>query len=203
MHRREFFARAVLGAASVVGAHALHAQQQDAVPQAPASGNTSNLFDMNQDAAKTVRRAAKPGATKSMNDEQRDALERDIRCQCGCTLDVYICRTTDFSCQVSPAMHRDIISLVEGGYDAKEIVNAFITNYGEKVLMAPRRQGFNLAGYLVPFAALGAGAIALTVVLRGMSRRVTPAVIATQAPVSVSGTDDELARLQAAIRKDE
>ena len=182
----------------------MHAQQQTAAPQTPATGNTSNLFDMNQDAAKTVRRPAKAGATKSMNDEDRDALEREIRCQCGCTLDVYICRTTDFSCQVSPAMHRDIISLVEGGYDAKEIVDAFVTTYGERALMAPKREGFNLAGYLVPFAALGAGAIALTAVLRGMSRR--SAVVGAATPVprhSAGGTDDEMARLRDAIRKDE
>ena len=204
MHRRDFLARAVLAGATIVGAGALHAQQQTAAPQTPATGNTSNLFDMNQDAAKTVRRPAKPGATNSMNDEDRDALEREIRCQCGCTLDVYICRTTDFSCQVSPAMHRDIIALVEGGYDAKEIIDAFVTTYGEKALMAPKREGFNLAGYLVPFAALGAGAIALTAVLRGMSRR--PAVVASSAPVpthDAGGTDDEMTRLRAAIRKDE
>ena len=203
MQRRDFLARAVLAGATVVGVRSLRAQQQEAKPQAPATGNSSNLFDMNQDAAKTVRRPAKPGATKSMSDEDRDALEREIRCQCGCTLDVYICRTTDFSCQVSPAMHRDIISLVEGGYDAKEIIDSFVTTYGEKALMAPKKEGFNLAGYLVPFAALGVGAVALTTVLRGMSRRAAGST-AGVAPVSdSSGTSDEMERLRAAIRKDD
>ncbi len=203
IRRRDFIVRATLGVAGLVAGRSLLAQQT-AKPQAPATGNTSNLFDMNQDAAKTVRRPAKPGAAKSMDDEQRDALERDIRCQCGCTLDVYICRTTDFSCQVSPAMHRDIISLVEGGYSAPEIIDAFVSTYGERALMAPTRTGLNLAGYLVPFAALGAGAVALTVVLRRMSRR--PAAAsgrAVAAPADVNATDDEMARLRAAIRKDE
>ena len=205
MHRRDFVARAVLAGATVVGVRSLRAQQRDSlVHQTPATGTTSNLFDMNQDAAKTVRRPAKPGAVKSMSDDERDALEREIRCQCGCTLDVYICRTTDFSCQVSPAMHRDIISLVVGGYDAKEIINAFVDAYGERALMAPKKEGFNLAGYLVPFAALGVGAIALTAVLRGMSRRPAPVSAPQSAPVpDASGTDDEMARLQAAIRKDD
>jgi cytochrome c-type biogenesis protein CcmH len=205
MQRRDFLARAVLAGATVVGARSLLAQQRDSlIHQTPASGNTSNLFDMNQDAAKTVRRPAKPGATKSMTDDDRDALEREIRCQCGCTLDVYICRTTDFSCQVSPAMHRDIISLVEGGYGAQEIIDAFVTTYGERALMAPKKEGFNLAGYLVPFAALGVGAIALTAVLRGMSRRPAPVAAPGTAPVNESsGSDDEMARLQAAIRKDD
>ncbi len=204
MRRREFLRRASLGGAALMAAQVLDAQGT-AKPQAPATGGTSNLFDMNQDAAKTVRRPAKPGAAKSMNDEERDALEREIRCQCGCTLDVYICRTTDFSCQVSPAMHRDIMSLVEGGYSAQEILDSFVTTYGERALMAPRREGFNLTGYLMPFAALGVGAVALTTVLRRMSNKAGPAAVGPRAVHSAesTATDDEMARLNAAIRKDE
>jgi cytochrome c-type biogenesis protein CcmH len=199
MRRRAFLSVAAASAAGLVVSRVTHAQ--DAVPQTPAQGNTSNLFDMNQGAAQTVRRPPKRDASPSMTPEQRDALERDIRCQCGCTLDVYICRTTDFSCQVSPAMHRDIISLVEGGYSAQEILDAFVQTYGERALMAPKREGFNWAGYLVPFAAIGAGAIALTVVLRGMQRRPAP-VQASVAPPEVTATADELARLRASIKRD-
>jgi len=197
MRRRDFLARAALGGAGLLGATALRAQQ----PAAPAQGN---LFNMDQDAAKTVRRPAKPGATKSMSDDDRDALERQVRCQCGCTLDVYICRTTDFACQVSPAMHRDIISLVEGGYSAKEIIDAFVTTYGESALMAPPRKGFNLAGYIVPFAVLAAGSVVLTVVLRRMQNKLAKTRdTAASAPRATSGTSDELAKLEAAVRRDE
>ena len=193
--RRTFLVHGIL--AVVVVSHAANAQES-----APAPARTSNLFDMNQEAAKSVRRPPKPNASPSMTGEARDELERQIRCQCGCTLDVYICRTTDFSCQVSPAMHRDIISLVEGGYSAQEILDSFVSVYGESALMAPKRQGFNLAGYLVPFAALGAGAVILSVVLRRMQNRVTPAVVASPA-VQSSGSADELARLDAAVRRDD
>ncbi|MEO7457647.1 MAG: cytochrome c-type biogenesis protein CcmH, partial [Gemmatimonadaceae bacterium] len=199
---RDFMARVIAGGAGVLVAR--EAWAQTASTPAPAQGTTSNLFDMNQDAAKTVRRPPKPGAAPSMTDADRDHLETEIRCQCGCTLDVYICRTTDFSCQVSPAMHRDIISLVEGGYSAQEILDSFVNTYGEKALMAPKREGFNLAGYLVPFAALGIGSVLLTVMLQRMrnrSRRM--AVVSTGSAPVVQGTDDEMAKLQAAIRRDE
>ena len=92
-----------------------------------------------------------------MTDDERDDARAQIRCQCGCTLDVYICRTTDFSCQVSPAMHRDVIALVEGGYSAQEILDAFVETYGERRADGAQAEGFNWAGYLVPFAALGGG----------------------------------------------
>ena len=200
MKRRDFLVRLAAGGVAVFAAGELSAQDA-----APPQGATSNLFDMNQEAARRVVRPPKPGAKASMTDDQRDALEHQLRCQCGCTLDVYTCRTTDFSCQVSPAMHRDVMALVEGGYPAQEIIDAFVDTYGERVLMAPKKEGFNWAGYIVPFAALGGGAVAVAAVLKGMQRRSAP-VAAVRGPAAVpqgTGSADELARLEAAIRRDD
>ena len=141
--RRDFLARAASSAASVAFvAPVLGAQDTGRVKL-----DTTNLFAMDQNAARTVRRPPKPGAKASMSRDERDALEHRIRCQCGCTLDVYTCRTTDFSCKVSPAMHGDVLALVEGGYDAQEIIDAFVGAYGERALMAPSKSGFNLVGW--------------------------------------------------------
>ena len=171
------------------------AQQQGAIV------DTSNLFAMDQTAARSVRRAPKPGASPSMTPAERDDLEHRIRCQCGCTLDVFTCRTTDFSCQVSPAMHRDIMSLVDGGYDAQEILDAFVTVYGDQALMAPPREGFNVVGYVLPGIAIAVGAIVLAVVMRRWKREV-PVVAATPSAPAVGATPDELRKLEAAIRDD-
>ena len=205
MRRREFVLRALAGSGGVlVGARALSAQQ-GTTPAGPAqSSGSSNLFDMNQDAARRVVRSPKASGRVSLSDDERDALEHRIRCQCGCTLDVYVCRTTDFSCQVSPAMHRDVMALVEGGYSAQEILDAFVDTYGERALMAPKKEGFNWAGYLVPFGALAAGAAAVLVVLRGMQRGGAPAEVPMDGVVVPPlGTPDEMAKLNDAIRKDD
>jgi len=131
------------------------------------------------------------GAKPSMTDAQRDDLEHQIHCQCGCNLDVYTCRTTDFACSVSPAMHSDVMGLVAGGYSASEILAAFKAVYGERVLMAPVRSGFNL---------LGAGAVVVTALMRRWKSR---APMATAVPTShVDATEGELAALDAAVRKD-
>jgi cytochrome c-type biogenesis protein CcmH len=205
MRRRDFLSRLALGAA--VGAAPRLLGAQGTPPDsgaAPVQGTTSNLFDMNQEAAKTVRRPPKANARASMSADARDALEHDIRCQCGCTLDVYTCRTTDFSCQVSPAMHRDVMALVEGGYSAQEILDAFVGTYGERALMAPKKEGFNWAGYLVPFGALAAGAGAVLVVLRGMQRGSAPAEVPVDGVVVPPlGTADELSKLDEAVRRDD
>ena len=196
------------GGALLLGARAL-----DGAAGAPApahrreqSSGSSNLFDMNQGAARRVVRSAEGRRAPSLTDDERDALEHQIRCQCGCTLDVYICRTTDFSCQVSPAMHRDVIALVEGGYSAQEIIDAFVDTYGERALMAPKREGLQLGGLPRAVRRAGGGrrggrdrAAAACSGARHASRRRAGA----PARAPPLGTADELARLDAAVRRDD
>ena len=165
-----------------------------------------NSTPMEQGAYRPTLRPAKPGATPALTDEERDALEHRIKCQCGCILDVYTCRTTDFTCQVSPAMHRDVLRLIAGGYDAKEILAAFVETYGEVALTEPKKEGFNWAGYLAPGLAMATGAVLLTVLLRKWSAEARVAAAATAGRGS-AGTvpgvsDDELARLERALRED-
>ena len=203
MKRRDFVARLAAGSAGALSLATLGRRAIAQAPQAPSSVDSSNLFAMDQSASRPVRLPPKPGSRVVVSTEERDALEHRIRCQCGCTLDVYTCRTTDFSCQVSPSMHRDVMGLVSGGYSAQEIIDAFVGVYGERVLMAPPATGFNLLGWVAPFAALGGGAILVAVLLRNWQR---PSIANAPRPItsarSSDATDAELARLDAAVRDD-
>jgi cytochrome c-type biogenesis protein CcmH len=198
--RRQWIAAA--GAAIGVGAVRATAQQaQEKLHQAiPSRVDSGNLFAMDQEAWRSVRLAPKPNAKPSMTADERDAFEHRIRCQCGCTLDVFTCRTTDFSCQVSPAMHRDIMSMVAGGYDGDEITRTLVGVYGDRVLMAPPKVGFNILGYVLPGIGVGIGAIALFFVLSRLGRN---APIAAAASGAIDASPDELAKLDAAVRNDE
>lgn len=203
MKRREFLTRLAAGSAGTLSLAALGQRAIAQAPRAATAVDSSNLFAMDQSASRPVRLPPKPGARVVVSADERDALEHRIRCQCGCTLDVYTCRTTDFSCQVSPSMHRDAMALVSGGYSAQEIIDAFVGVYGERVLMAPSATGFNLLGWVAPFVALGGGAILVAVLLRTWRR---PAAGDASPPIpSVrpsDATDAELARLDAAVRDD-
>ena len=191
-----------MAAAGTLLARRAHSQDQ------PSTGAAN--VPMQQEAYRPVQRPPKPGAEPQLTREQRDDLERRIACQCGCTLDVYTCRTTDFSCRVSPAMHSDVMALVAGGYSAQEIIDAFNVTYGEQVLMAPKREGFNLVGYFMPFAALATGAAVVAMLLRKWSRRAAATAAArasapmpVPSPSGAEATPDELARLEAAVRGEE
>ncbi|MGH7629617.1 MAG: cytochrome c-type biogenesis protein CcmH [Gemmatimonadales bacterium] len=99
------------------------------------------------------------------NDEAIKRIERRLRCTCGCNLDVFTCRTTDFTCTYSPELHREVVALHDGGRTAQAVIDAFVAKYGERVLMAPKPVDFNLVGYLLPGAAILAGGAGLAWVI--------------------------------------
>ncbi len=110
------------------------------------------------------------------NDPFIVGIESQMRCTCGCNLDVYTCRTTDFTCGTSPAIHRELVGMVEEGMTGEEILEAFVAKHGETVLMAPKKEGFNLAAYFVPGAAIIAvGSALLWVLYRRSANGMEPA----------------------------
>jgi cytochrome c-type biogenesis protein CcmH len=191
MRRRSFFGAIAGTVAASLSTVRLGAQEE--------TRNTTGA-PMDQDAYKSVRLSPKRGPHTVLTDDQRDDLEHHIHCQCGCGLDVYTCRTTDFSCRISPAMHLDVLGLAKGGYNSREIIAAFRKVYGDGVLMEPAREGFNLLAYTLPFGALLAGGTVVVTLLqrwRGATGDAAPILPPSDA------TPEELARLRSVLRSDE
>ncbi|HET9275676.1 MAG TPA: cytochrome c-type biogenesis protein CcmH [Gemmatimonadales bacterium] len=173
MNRRTFLAA---GLASLAVRPA--AAQDSAGPAVRAAPGSDRLF--RPDAVQQ-----RSEATAADNDAEIQALERRLKCVCGCNLDIYTCRTTDFTCTYSPELHREVLALREAGKTPDQIVDAFVAKHGEQILMAPPAEGFNLAGYLVPGAALLAAGSVLAMVLIRRSRM--PAVAAAGGPGAAAG----------------
>jgi cytochrome c-type biogenesis protein CcmH len=146
-------------------------------------------------------------------DERIKSVEQRLACTCGCTLDIFTCRTTDFTCTYSPELHREVVALDRAGKTAQEILDAFVEKYGEKALMAPKPEGFNLWGYLLPGSAilLAGGALAAfisrrRVAVAGANGPVaagptldTGATPSQAPPAAAAGTPEELERLRRAL----
>jgi cytochrome c-type biogenesis protein CcmH len=187
LSRRGFLS---LGAAGVLGvAGTLGAAAQDSLTGAGPSGR---LWDPNRAGR------PQPPTTARDSDPAIQALEKRLRCTCGCGLDVYTCRTTDFSCTTSPAMHREVLALLDDGKTAEEVIQAFVDRHGQAILMAPPKRGFNLAGYFVPGAVLLVAGALLVVALRRWTRSAAVAAAAAgpAAPAVAEASPEELARLQ-------
>jgi cytochrome c-type biogenesis protein CcmH len=127
-------------------------------------------------------------------------IEGKLKCTCGCNLDIFTCRTTDFTCAYSPQLHQEVVALYQQGNSPEQIIAAFVEKYGEQALMAPPAEGFNLAGYLVPGLAILAagGALAFVLLRRHRLQAATPAVATAAGPSGgVSAADME--RLKQAL----
>jgi cytochrome c-type biogenesis protein CcmH len=144
-------------------------------------------------------------------DERIKVIEHRLACNCGCTLDIFTCRTTDFTCTYSPQLHREVVELDRAGKTAQEILDTFVAKYGEKALMAPKPEGFNLWGYLLPGSAIlfAGGALAAFISRRRVAvaaagvdpdsgRSDMPAPAPRPTP-SVSATPEEMERLRRAL----
>ena len=137
------------------------------------------------------------------NDPFIIGIESRLACTCGCTLDVYTCRTTDFTCGTSPAMHKEVVQLAQQEKTAEEIVDAFVAKYGETVLMAPPKEGFNIVGYVLPGLGIFGVGVGILIMLMVRTRRaVVPATVGgslADSPPSVS--DDEAALLEREMKE--
>lgn len=155
--------------------------------QQPGSPAANRVYDPDR-----AGRAQVP-ITAADNDAHIQALEKKLRCTCGCGLDVYTCRTTDFACTYSPALHKQVLASLGQGKTAQQVIDEFVAQYGQAALMAPPKRGFNLAGYFVPSLAILVAAAFLVRALRRWTRE-APAPAAS--PPLPDATPAELARLR-------
>jgi len=203
VERRRFLA--AMGFATFAAPAVVRAVSAQAAAQGPDSaepqpselsggGNVGTLGDP------TAAGRAQPPTDPRANDIEIQRIEQRLACSCGCTLDVFTCRTTDFTCTYSPALHREVLGLWTGGKRGPEILDAFVAKYGEKALMAPKPHGFNLAGYLVPGVGLmAASAVLLAVLLRRRTAVTAAATGRPPAPSTDAASPEELERLRRAL----
>jgi cytochrome c-type biogenesis protein CcmH len=133
-------------------------------------------------------------------------VERRLRCTCPCGLDIFTCRTTDFTCSYSPALHDEVLTLVRAGTGPEGVVAAFVAKYGERILLAPKPQGFGILGYVLPGTAivLVAGVLAWVLIRRSRRPGMVPVQPAPAAPARSpvpAGSAEEMARLDRALEE--
>ena len=121
-----------------------------------------------------------------------------------------ICPTCHESLAVSSSpiadrMRSFIRARIAAGDTKSEIKSKLVDQFGESVLAAPPKHGFNLLAWLLPFAGLGLGGAALAVLARRWRRAREDAVPADPSgngrgpldPELERRVDEELARFDA------
>ncbi len=106
-----------------------------------------------------------PPERQGSADPELKRVLRGLMCQCGCNMSVLDCEGT-MTCEVGASMRADAQRLLESGMSAGEVLDQFAADYGEKVLTAPTKSGFNLTAWILPFAVLGIAGMVLGFALR-------------------------------------
>ncbi len=88
-------------------------------------------------------------------------MEAEIMCDCGCTMVLNTC-----SCGRSDAMRSRIEQMIAQGQSKDEIINVHIAQYGEVILSAPTRKGFNLVAYIAPMTVFLLGVLVVIFLIR-------------------------------------
>ncbi len=184
--RRQFIG-AVIGGVLLTARQPIRQSAQDSLP---GTGPAGRVWDP-QRAGRGV-----DTVTAADNDLAIQKLEKQLKCTCGCGLDVYTCRTTDFTCTFSPAMHKRVLALAAAGLTEPQIIADFVKQNGQAVLMVLPQRGLNLAAYYLPGTLGLTAAVLLVLALRRWAARAAPAP-AVPAPGSASAS--ELERLQRAL----
>ncbi|MCZ7665028.1 MAG: cytochrome c-type biogenesis protein CcmH [Thermoleophilia bacterium] len=122
-----------------------------------------------------------------------------ITCLCGCNSVLSQCPHEE--CGWGVPAKQFIGEQLDKGKTPEELIQYYVTQYGEQVLAAPTKTGFNLAAWVTPFVALIVGAVAIYYLARvwvvrqkdGADHDIAPAPVRTEAPEEYARRlDDEL-----------
>jgi len=109
-------------------------------------------------------------------------IGHQLMCICGCHQILLECNHV--GCPDSDGMRNELMAAVERGDSDSLVQQAFIQKYGPTVLAAPPTTGaVNQAAWVVPFLALFAGLLAITVIVRAWKNRPAPAIADGLRPV--------------------
>ena len=108
--------------------------------------------------------AAAPLSLAADRSERIRELSPQFICICTCNQLLSACN--HFHCPSSGPMLNDLGNQIDQGKSDTDIMSYFVDKYGTAVLAAPPASGFNLAAWLMPFVALGAGAFMAIYFLR-------------------------------------
>lgn len=95
----------------------------------------------------------------------------DVAAQLRCV----VCQSlsvADSPSETASQMRGIIRERLAAGESPAEVRAYFVEKYGEWILLAPPKSGFNLLVWVVPFAGLGLGLVLVAVVLRRWSRKI-------------------------------
>lgn len=95
-------------------------------------------------------------------------LENALMCQCDDKCGKVMINCT---CDTAKETREDFRKHLQSGLTVDQVIQIYVDQYGETVLSAPTKTGFNLTAWLTPFAALIGGGFGIRKILRTWIRK--------------------------------
>ncbi len=97
-------------------------------------------------------------------------IQNELACFCGCGMTIQGC-LGGMTCSESRAVSKEVAAFLETGKTKTEVLQAMVVKYGERILAAPTKEGFNLTAWILPFVALAAGGFIVAKVIAGWKQQ--------------------------------
>jgi cytochrome c-type biogenesis protein CcmH/NrfF len=121
-------------------------------------------------------------------------------CVCGCAELLGECNHV--GCPDSGQMLEELRSSIAGGQSDEAILASFAAKYGATVLAAPTTHGFDLVGWIAPFAVFAAALLGTILLVRRWSVKTAGAEDSAAATAAVAALDPAAAALRERIRRE-
>ena len=110
-------------------------------------------------------------------------LENALMCKCDDKCGKVLINCT---CDTSKETRKTLTGKLESGLTVDQIVKQYVDKYGETILSAPTKSGFNLSAWIMPFAALAIGGFGVRKVIKSWTRKAS-----TEQDAEASGEESE------------
>ena len=109
---------------------------------------------------------AKPGV---FPEETFNSIQRELICLCGCKSILKDCPHVD--CGYAIPLRKKIREALEQGQTREQIIASVVKERGEEALAAPKKEGFNLVGYIFPALAILAAGLVVAIIAKNWAAR--------------------------------
>jgi len=122
----------------------------------------------------SIAQSERPSAQRALQTE----IQSGLACYCGCGMTIQGC-LGGMICSESKTVSKEVAAHLQNGKGKPEVLQAMVAQYGERILAAPTKEGFNLTAWILPFVALVVGGLIVARVISGWKRQTPPKPPAT------------------------
>jgi cytochrome c-type biogenesis protein CcmH len=136
--------------------------------------------------------------------ESLDQRVHDVASQLKCP----VCQgesVADSPSTISQQMRAVIRQQLQQGQSEQQIIQYFVSRYGNSILWSPPKQGFTMLAWIIPIAILLCGALLLVLVMRGWlagARAIKPPETGEDAIPDAQPDSEELQQFQAQLEQE-